>query len=36
MSELLDPNNNDGVQTEGLVDMSEDNFEIDYQTLKIN
>ena len=36
MAELLDPNNNDGVQTEGLVDMSEDIFEIDYQTLKIN
>ena len=35
MAELLDPNNNDGAQT-GLVDMSEDNFEIAYQTLKLN
>ena len=36
MAELLDPNNNDCVQTEGLVDMFDDNFEIAYQTLKIN
>ena len=36
MAGLLDPNNNDGVQTEGLVDMPDDNFEISYQTLKIN
>ena len=36
MAELLDPDSNDDNQTEGLVDMSEDNFEIAYQTLKLN
>ena len=34
MAELLDPKNNDGVQTEGLVDMSEENFEIAYRFSK--